>query len=329
MEANRIKVFIVIPTIRNLYFLKAWKNEFTKCHSIIIEDGNDKTVNTDNLNFASVSHLTYKDIVKDFGGKSWIFSRKNAGIRSYGFWRAYKAGADVIITLDDDCYPDDSDFVDKHIKNLALKSSTDWFPTYPNPKWIYTRGFPYDARKGSEIVLSHGLWSGALDLDAKTEIKLPKLLSEKKYPPIRQFIPKGYFYSMCSMNLAFKREITPLMFFPMMGVDPKGKSWGYDRYDDIWAGIFSKKIMDHLNLGVVNGSPFIDHKKASIIRHNRTKEMNGMKINEILWRCVQKVKLTGRTPKSCYIELAKKTNFPKESYFKKLREAMIIWANLF
>ena len=115
----------------------------------------------------------------------------------------------------------------------------------------------------------------------------------------------------------------------MMGVDPKGKSWGYDRYDDIWAGIFSKKIMDHLNLGVVNGSPFIDHKKASIIRHNRTKEMNGMKINEILWRCVQKVKLTGRTPKSCYIELAKKTNFPKESYFKKLREAMIIWANLF
>jgi reversibly glycosylated polypeptide/UDP-arabinopyranose mutase len=329
MTMKRNKVFVVIPTIRNLYFLKAWKNEFAKCHLIIVEDGAEKIVKTDNLNFASVTHLTHKDIEKDFGEKSWIFSRQNAGIRCYGFWKAYKMGADVIITLDDDCYPADADFVKKHLENLNRNLPAGWQPTYPNPKWIYTRGFPYKNRDKFPVAISNGLWSGALDLDAKTEIKLPKFLNEKAYPPLTQFIPFGFFYPMCSMNLAFKREVTPLMFFPMMGMTPEGEPWHYDRYDDIWAGLFSKKIMDHLKIGVVNGSPFVNHKKASITKHNHAKELKGMKVNEVLWKRVSEVKLTGKTPKACYIELAKKTKFPKEKYFSKLREAMVIWANLF
>ena len=115
----------------------------------------------------------------------------------------------------------------------------------------------------------------------------------------------------------------------MMGLDPKGKSWGFDRYDDIWAGLFSKKVMDHLNLGVISGSPFINHKKASITKHNHIKELNGMKVNEYLWKAVAEVKLTKSSPKACYIELAQNIKFPKGAYFKKLKEAMIIWANLF
>lgn len=329
MTMKRNKVFVVIPTIRNLYFLKSWKNEFSKCHLIIVEDGDKKTVKTDNLNFASIIHLTHKDIEKDFGESSWIFSRKNAGIRCYGFWKAYKSGADTIITLDDDCYPAEPDFVKKHMENLSRNLPADWQTTYPNPKWMYTRGFPYKNRDKFPVGISHGLWSGALDLDAKTEIGLPKLLNEKVYPPLTQFIPFGYFYPMCSMNLAFKHEVTPLMFFPMMGVNPQGKPWGYDRYDDIWAGIFSKKIMDHLKIGVVNGSPFVNHKKESVTKHNHAKELKGMKINEVLWKAVREVKLTEKTPKACYIELAKKIKFPKGKYFSKLRKAMVIWANLF
>lgn len=323
------KIFLVIPTIRDLFFLKKWKDEFKNCHLIVVEDGGKKNVNVPNKNFLSVTHFNWENIDKDLGKNSWIISRRNAGIRNYGFLKAYKMGADVIITLDDDCYPVEPDFVKKHLFNLHQKSPDQWFPSYPNPKWMYTRGFPYDDRNRFPAMVSHGLWSGALDLDAKTEIKLPKLLSEKKYPPITQFIPKGYFYPMCSMNLAFRKELAPIMFFPMMGFNPEGKSWGYDRYDDIWAGIFSKKIMDHLNLSVVNGSPFINHQKASKIVHNHQKETNGMKTNEVLWKAVQAVRLTKTTPKDCYLELAKKIRFPKSKYFTKLRRAMIIWAGLY
>jgi hypothetical protein len=329
MLKNDLKVFLIVPTIRNLTFLKSWKKQFAQCHIIIVEDNYRKSITTDDLNFTSVTHLTHKDIENDFGKNSWIFSRKNAGIRCYGFWKAYQAGADVIITLDDDCYPAEENFVEKHLDNLEQKMPAVWQPTYPNPKWMYTRGFPYKNRNKYPVKISHGLWSGALDLDAKTEIKLPKVLSEKSYSPFTQFIPFNYFYPMCGMNLAFKREVIPLMFFPMMGLDPKGKSWGFDRYDDIWAGLFSKKVMDHLNLGVINGSPFVNHKKASITKHNHIKELNGMKVNEYLWKAAAEVKLTKNSPKACYIELAQKIKFPKGTYFKKLKEAMIIWENLF
>ncbi len=329
MKSTVSKVFLVIPTIRNLKFLESWGNSFNKCHLIIVEDRPKPEIEPKNLKARAVHHFCWQDINKDLGKNSWIISRKNAGIRGYGFWKAYQMGADVIVTLDDDCYPAEDNFIEKHLDNLNFKKAEGWFPVYPDPNWMCTRGFPYSVRNKLPAMVSHGLWSGALDLDAKVEVKLPKLLNKGVYPPIRQVIPSGYFYPMSSMNLAFKNEVTPLMFFPMMGLDPQGNSWEYNRYDDIWAGIFSKRILDHLGMSVVNGSPFVEHRKASKPVSNLKKESAGMKVNELLWKRVKKVKLTKNTPKECYIELAKKVKFPKSKYFERLREAMIIWANLF
>jgi hypothetical protein len=329
MNQEKTKIFLVIPTIRDLLFLKNWKSEFKDCHLLIVEDFAKPTIKVPVKGFKSISRFTWEDIDRDFGKNSWVFSRHNSGIRSYGFWKAYKMGADVIITLDDDCYPTSDSFVEGHLSNLSFKLPDSWVNTYPSSKWMYTRGFPYSGRNKYKTFLSHGIWSGALDLDGITETKLPTLLKEKKYPSIRHIIPFGNYYSMCSMNLAFKREVVPILFFPMMGMMPNGKSWPYDRFDDIWAGIFSKKIMDHLEMGVVNGSPIVEHRKASKPKTNLLKESTGMKINEIIWKKVDEVNLTKNNPKDCYIELANKTDFPKNNYFKKLKEAMLIWANLF
>lgn len=329
MDSSKIKTALVIPSIRNVDFLRAWKHKLSNCHLMVVEDGRSPTIKIPTKSFASITHYTWSDIEKDLGKNGWIISRHNAGIRCYGFLKAYQMGADVIITIDDDCYPASDDFVETHINNLKASLADGWFSTYPNPKWMYTRGFPYSNRSKYPVMVSHGLWSGALDLDAKTEMKLPELLREKKYPPIRQFVPFNYYYPMCSMNLAFKREVAPLMFFPMMGQKRDGSNWPYNRYDDIWAGLFSKKIMDHLGLGVINGSPFVEHRKASRLKDNYQKELEGMKINEILWKRVSEVNLTKKTPKTCYIELAEKIKFPNNKYFRQLKEAMIIWANLF
>jgi hypothetical protein len=119
------------------------------------------------------------------------------------------------------------------------------------------------------------------------------------------------------------------MYFPLMGLDPRGKAWGYDRFDDIWAGLFAKKICDHLGLAVVNGSPFVEHRKASNAKQNMTKERSGMQVNEYLWRAVDEVQLTNSSPAACYRELAEKIHFPKNPYFKKLQQAMKIWSELF
>lgn len=324
-------VFLVIPTIRNLDFLSDWGQLLGDISIVVMEDGPSKTVTIPaGFEGSRVFHYCWDDIAKDFGSQQWIVGRKNSGVRNYGFWKAYQMGADVIITLDDDCYPTKDNLIEGHLGNLFFKAhDNEWMPTYPSKDWMYTRGFPYGIRAKKDVWVSHGLWSGALDLDGQTEVANGKLLTEMPYLSIRQVVPTGIYYPMCSMNLAFRREATPLMFFPMMGQNQEGVSWGYDRFDDIWAGILSKKILDHLCISVVNGSPFIEHRKKSIPNHNLAKEKAGLLVNEQFWRWVDQVSLTEATPALCYKELAEKAFFPDEPYFNKLREAMIIWANLF
>jgi hypothetical protein len=325
------KIFLVIPTIRDLSFLNSWGNEFSQCHLIIVEDSPIKKVKLPQVDFASIVHYTWKHIQSDFGQNEWIFSRRNAGIRSYGFYKAWQLQADMVVTLDDDCYPSSkkSNFLQTHIQNLTLHCPQSWTATYPNPNWNYTRGFPYTVRNAYPVKISHGIWSGALDLDAKTEIRLPHLLDEKPYPPYRQFIPHGHYYPMCSMNLAFQRDVIPLMFFPMMGQNHHGHPWPYDRFDDIWAGILSKKIMDHLGWGVVSGSPQVQHIKKSITKMNVIKEKTGIKENETFWKSVDEVILTKKHPIDAYIELALKLPDRNKIYMKKLKQAMITWANAY
>lgn len=327
-STHSMSIFIVIPTNRNLEFLKEWKRQFINCNLLIVEDHELKEIDPPQNLYKKIYHYTWKDIHHDFGKNEWIFSRKNAGIRSYGFWKAYMLGADIIITLDDDCYPVDNDFVTQHINNLNSYAPEAWFSTFPHPDFNFTRGFPYKIRHKYETVISHGLWSNKMDLDAQTQLKHVHI-NMPPYQPIRQFIPKRYYFPMSSMNLAFSRKVVPLMYFPLMGFNPEGKSWQYNRFDDIWAGIFIKKICDHLGLAIVTGSPFVEHRKASNLKENLIKEKAGLAVNEYLWKQVDAVVMSDKTPSKCYIELANKINFTKETYFEKLRGAMIIWGNLF
>lgn len=327
MHAN-MEAFLVIPTVRDLSFLGEWGDRLRNCHLVIVEDRPTKGAQIPRGKYRSISHFSWEDIARDFDKEEWIFSRKNAGIRCYGFWKAYKAGADIIITIDDDCYPTEDSFVKTHVANLSLAAPERWVPTYPHRDFIFTRGIPYSVRDKYPVVVSHGLWTNKIDLDAKTQLRQPDI-DLPAYPPVLTFIPQGYFFPMCSMNLAFRREVTPLMYFPLMGEDPSGKRWGYDRFDDIWAGIFAKKILDYLGLGVANGSPFVEHRKASDVKKNLVKERRGMAVNERLWRDVLAVELTKTRAADCYLELAHKISFPEAPYFTTLRRAMTIWARLF
>jgi len=326
---NALKIAVVIPTIRDLNFLKAWKSEFKDCIGIIIEDRPKKQINSVKKYFKQVFHYSWQEIEQELGDRSWIISRKNAGIRNFGFLKAYQLGADVTITIDDDCYPiKGQDFLKSHLKNLSLSAPIDWFPTYPHRKYYPTRGFPYFARDKKEVVISHGLWSNILDFDAKTHLKYPELRIPVLNSNLMEFIPKDYFFPMCSMNLAFKTKVTPIMYFPPMGYDNNGKHWGYDRFDDIWAGIFAKKIVDHLGYAVVNGSPFVEHKKASNVNENLKKEAKGIEINEILYKKIKNVKLATNNIKKSYLELINNVQFPKEEYFSKLKKAIKIWVKI-
>jgi hypothetical protein len=128
------------------------------------------------------------------------------------------------------------------------------------------------------------------------------------------------------MNVAFRPEIAPAMYFGLQGGD-----YSYDRFDDIWAGIVSKKICDEHGWGVVSGEPSVNHLKASDVMVNLRKEGAGFEINENIWRAVNSTNISNC--KNIYEEvrlIAQSISlyFSKE-YFKKLKEAYEIWSRLF
>lgn len=328
MKTKKQNVHVVIPTIRTLDFLNDWEEQFTNCTIHICEDHLKQEIETPKVGKA-VYHYTWKDIDADLKKDGWIIPRKVSGIRNYGFLQAYRAGATHIITIDDDCYPvAGHHLVVDHLRNLSLRVPSRWTNTNPDVRHLYTRGIPYLVREEQPVVLSHGVWTNVLDHDGPTHLQHLSFRSEFA-EHFLTIIPTHAYFPLCSMNIAFKTEITPLMYFPLMGEDTEGKKWGYDRFDDIWCGFFAKKILDHLKLGVVNGSPMVEHRKASDPFKNLQKEAAGIEVNEELWKAVDAVTLHSTTPIEAYKELAEKISFPKSDYFSSLRSAMSSWAELF
>lgn len=328
MKKNKENIFIVIPTIRDLEFLDDWKDQFRETTIIVCEDRPQKSIKIPPIG-KKIYHYSWKEIDADLGKDSWIIPRKVSAIRNYGFLQAYRMGADIIITIDDDCYPvKNHHLIENHLRNLSLSMPKKWVNSYPDARHLFTRGMPYLNRDEQPIMLSHGLWTNVLDHDGPTHLQHLRFRAEFA-EHFMQIIPNGAYFPMCSMNMAFRHKITPLMYFPLMGEDREGNKWGYDRFDDIWAGIFAKKIMDHLGYGVINGSPFVEHRKASDPFKNLQKEAKGIEMNEKIWKAVDSVKLTENNVIGCYQELVEKIQFPNGRYFKKLIEAMTTWLKLF
>lgn len=331
-----MKIGIVVPTIREeciIRFLNEWKKEFDAYKNLmifVVEDNPQKSFNIQNKD---VIHFSWEDIERELGEKAWIIPRRTDCVRSFGYYKAYQANVDMMITLDDDCYPlqDPPYLINSYIKQFENSASTCFFNTLSGritnqDKEIYPRGFPY-AGRNSKVALCHGLWSNVLDFDGITQLQMPDFrakISEAR----SQTIPKDVFFTMCGMNVAVRREAIPAFYFLLMGKDKAGNRWGIDRFGDIWCGIFIKKIIDHLNMAVLSGQPTIHHDRASDAQKNFELESAGLPINEWLYKEVQKIELGGDNFKDCYRELAFKLP-AKNEYFEKLKSAMTIWSELF
>lgn len=328
------RLAIVVPTIRENCirdFLAQWKNEFDTWPNRAIFVVEDNPTKTFRMRDKSITHLAWDDIDRELGQHSWIIPRRTDCVRSFGYYKAFTDGADIIITLDDDCYPLGAEpyLIQTFVNNLNGTAHNRWLNTlhgrlagYTAP--LFPRGYPYTR---VPVVLSHGLWAHIPDLDGKTQLANPDLHIEITHYPASP-VPHGSFFPMCGMNLAFRREILPALYFLLMGQDRDGKRWGYDRFGDIWAGVFAKKIIDHLNYTVLTGQPVIHHSRASRAEHNAILETPGLEVNEWLWREVAAMTLSASTPRDCYRELAEK--LPARSpYFVSLKKAMRIWVELF
>ncbi len=198
-------------------------------------------------------------------------------IRSWGFYEAWKAGAELILSLDDDTLPTDDPFT-----AYEEGFSREW-PLSPylsvgslTDSGKEMRGFPHRSR-GVQAALQYGGWNGVLDYDAATQIA--GVPSEASFSRVCLPVPLGAALTGCAMNMAFRAEVTPIMWqLPLF----EGR---YNRFGDIWGGLLAKKALDVMGQVVlVNGKAQVRHERASDPQQNLVREAPGLQPNEGLWQ---------------------------------------------
>jgi len=275
---------------------------------------------------------------------------------SFGFLVAYEENADVVLEVDDDVRIT-KDFVREHIENLSnedgvtVRAEGKWYNTMENLVLnvdfpVYPRGHPYSqetrhedyswTEKRDKCVLNMGLWLRCPDLDALTIVHYGGLDGKCGIKSIackreKVVVGEGTHFATCSMNMSFKTQVMPAFYQLYMN------TLGVDRFDDIWSGLFLKKITDHLGERMCLGKPLGIHvKRNRDVFEDLRKETEGVAINEKLWRVIDEAGLSSKSYADCYLELAEHLNKSVEKQFKsplhakfmKLQvERMRIWVD--
>lgn len=309
------KIGLVIPThedFRFIEWLNLWQPLLDKydVELFVVEDSDTKS------NFGVKNHYYRKDF-PDFVPSG------TGSCRSYGFLKAYQSDCDWIVTLDHDCYPVE-DIFQAYIEGFEQEQSLSNYFDVGNSFGLgeYMRGYPFKQRRVTKPLIQYGGWDNVPDMDAITQLKHGDVQGYKFDRKI-QALPQGIGFTGCIMNTAMKREVVPLLYQLIMGTDRVG----YDRWDDIWSGLFAKKICDHLEVPIiVNGFATIKHSRASNPHENLKKETGGYELNENMWEKINSIQLGGNDILTCYQSLTNQLNpewFGPQGY--KIIEGMQKW----
>lgn len=284
-----------MPTIREAEiqkFLEAWADHLEGHDIIVVEDNPEQSFDLRH----DVRHVSWKEIDADLGDDSWIIPRRSDAVRNYGFLLAARDNPDLIVTLDDDCYPSDAqgakqeNFIEAHWRRLSMPGGDlpvlDTMFSAEVP--VRPRGYPKIERQWPTMV-NHGLWNGVPDLDGETQLENEGM--RLTFPPHSLQVPPGVLFPMCGMNLSFRPEALPLVYYL-----PMGKGQPYHRFADIWCGWVVKKVCDQLGWSVRTGTPFVYHSRASNAARNAELESHGLEVNDRLWQLIHETDIEGNTP---------------------------------
>jgi hypothetical protein len=229
--------------------------------------------------------------------------------------------------VDDDTLPHaDVDFFGTHLANLAfegeieaVRSDERWVNVlYQNADehGLYPRGYPYSAMGEridttteyvDDVVATQGLWTNVPDLDAVRILLDGDLQGQAQTRTTAEdfgsdFVAaEGQYLTVCSMNLAFRREVVPAFYQLPMDDNP----WEVGRFDDIWSGVFLKRACDALGKQIYNGGPLCEHNKvARSTFGDLTNEVPGLELNEHVWELVDDVGTDPETFAGVYREMA-------------------------
>jgi hypothetical protein len=318
-------ICVIVPTIREYecmreYVANAREHGFDtdRLHLVLVtEDFCDTEAMAEMLEDLGVSGEVFDGTAReawfdehDVSEYSHLIPAASHAQTSFGLLYMWANNFERGVFIDDDTLPhEDVDFFGTHMDNLdyrgaieAVESDERWVNVlYDTDTDLYPRGYPYSAMDEeirtetttvSEVVASQGLWTNVPDLDA-VRILMDGDLQGQAQTRLdaehfgRDFVAApGQYLTVCSMNLAFKREVVPAFYQLPMDDNP----WDVGRFDDIWSGVFLKRAADLLGKQIYNGDPLCKHNKAPRSTFgDLTNEVAGLELNEHVWEYADRV----------------------------------------
>ena len=272
---------------------------------------------------------------------------------SFGLLYLWASGAEFGVFLDDDTRPHPGvDFFGRHLANLgfsgdleAVRSDERWVNVLyqaVDDHGLYPRGYPYGAmgervttstERVDDVVASQGLWTDVPDLDAVRILQDGDLLGQARTRLAADhydgdFVAaEGQYLTVCSMNLAFRREVVPAFYQLPMDDNP----WGVGRFDDIWSGVFLKRACDVLGKQIVSGEPLCVHEKAPRSTFaDLANEAPALELNEHLWEVIDGVGADANTFAEAYRAMARELasgdfDLRNGAFLNYVGEHMLAW----
>lgn len=293
--------------------------------------------------------------LKSFPELKEIIPYNSDNRRNLGYLMAVEHGAEIVISIDDDNYAMDDDFLGGHsivgevVEMKTAHSSNNWFnictalKTDP-PRTLYPRGFPYSKRwaddatfttSSGRIMMNAGLWLKDPDVDAATRLYEPlEVIGANRE---RFMLGPGVYSPINSQNTAFHRDALPCYYFITMDAVLNGSK--IDRYGDIWSGFFAVKVIQSMKHCVSCGLPLANHvRNKHDLLNDLQIELGGMILTESLIPIIESAVLKANSYDKAYLELAKaieemvsaneKFTADVKNYFYKITSAMKVWVDV-
>jgi len=264
----------------------------------------------------------------------------------------------VIVTVDDDNFMTDADFIGHHlavgteVEVPVVDHPSGWFNvcqrlTCDPPRRFYHRGYPktqqdWDATghrvetRKVRAVATAGLWLETPDVDATTHLDEP--IRVVAMEPIGGSeacaLAPGTWCPVSSQNAAFDASLLPAMYLPVMLDRVRGYRIG--RMDDIWMSYFLRAIADPRGESFLHGPPMVVQKRNP---HNYladlSQELAGYVLTEHLIGYLRAFSTTETTCQGAYLDLIyhlrdaaeadASLEPPEREYLRQLTFGMAAW----
>jgi len=201
--------------------------------------------------------------------------------RNIGYLHALESGCERLISIDDDNWPTEDDFIGGHsLTGQSWKKKVIEEPTgfhnvcehidFTPSRAVFPRGYPFKLRGTANqpdhaeapfpvtVGVTAGLWLNEPDIDATTWLN-GRVNGVGYHGPDAFVLGQKTWSPINTQNTSVARELIPAYLCIPMGWDvPGGK---IQRYGDIWGGYFTQAVMTGTPYHVAFGRPLVDHRR--------------------------------------------------------------------